>query len=106
MNRAWMLPIILCVLLKATESKDYEFDVKWSYRSPDCVERPTLTINGEFPGPTIRVKAGENVRVKVSNNLASDAITIHWHGQRQFNNVWHDGIGEHSYSVFLDECRK
>ena len=30
---------------------------------------------------------------QVKNNLASDAITIHFHGQLQKGNVWHDGIG-------------
>ena len=95
-NRAWLLSVLFPLILTATESKDYEFNVAWSYRSPDCVERPIVTINDDFPGPTIRVKVGEEVRVKVNNNLPSDAITIHWHGQEQHENVWHDGIGERS----------
>ena len=98
-NRAWLLSVLFPLILTATESKDYEFDVAWSYRSPDCVERPIVTINDDFPGPTIRVKVGEEVRVKVNNNLPSDAITIHWHGQEQRENVWHDGIGERSKRI-------
>ena len=98
-NRAWLLSVLFLLILTATESKDYEFNVAWSYRSPDCVERPVVTINDDFPGPTIRVKVGEEVRVKVNNNLPSDAITIHWHGQEQRENVWHDGIGERSKRI-------
>ena len=98
-NRAWLLSVLFPLILTATESKDYEFNVAWSYRSPDCVERPIVTINDDFPGPTIRVKVGEEVRVKVNNNLPSDAITIHWHGQEQRENVWHDGIGERSKRI-------
>ena len=30
---------------------------------------------------------------QVKNLLASDAITIHFHGQRQRGTIWHDGIG-------------
>ena len=99
-NRAWLLSVLFPLIFTATESKDYEFNVAWSYRSPDCVERPIVTINDDFPGPTIRVKVGEEVRVKVNNNLPSDAITIHWHGQEQRENVWHDGIGERSRRIF------
>ena len=92
-NLVPLVVILFSALLTATQCKEYEFNVAWQYRTPDCVERPTMVINGEFPGPTIRVRAGEQVKVKVQNNLPSDAITIHWHGQLQRQNVWHDGIG-------------
>lgn len=80
-------------VVMVTQSKEFQFDVTWQIRSPDCVERAVTAINGRFPGPTIRVKPGEQVEVKVVNHLASDSLTIHWHGQRQYDNVWHDGIG-------------
>lgn len=37
------------------------------------------TYNGEVPGPEIRVKEGEIIRVVLENNL-SEPTTIHWHG--------------------------
>lgn len=37
------------------------------------------TYNGQAPGPTIRVKEGDHVRVTLVNNLP-EATTIHWHG--------------------------
>ena len=37
------------------------------------------TYNGMLPGPTIRVRNGERVRIKFHNGLP-DATTVHWHG--------------------------
>ena len=37
------------------------------------------TYNGQVPGPEIRVREGDTVRVTLKNDLA-DATTIHWHG--------------------------
>lgn len=35
--------------------------------------------NGQVPGPLLRVTAGENIRVILTNNL-KEPTTIHWHG--------------------------
>jgi multicopper oxidase len=35
--------------------------------------------NGQFPGPEIRAKQGERLRITVKNNLP-EGTTIHWHG--------------------------
>ena len=40
---------------------------------------PTLGINGDYLGPTIRFNRHDNVRLNVFNNLA-EASTLHWHG--------------------------
>src|SRR5271166_6757487 len=37
--------------------------------------------DGRVPGPTIRVKQGQPLRVSVDNRLAEDT-TVHWHGVR------------------------
>jgi CopA family copper-resistance protein len=36
-------------------------------------------VNGTIPGPLIRLKEGQNVRLSVTNNLDEDS-SIHWHG--------------------------
>ena len=36
-------------------------------------------VNGTVPGPLIRLREGQNVRLHVTNNLAEDS-SIHWHG--------------------------
>lgn len=39
----------------------------------------TITLNGQFPGPTLHFKEGEDVTIHVTNKLKEDA-SIHWHG--------------------------
>lgn len=50
---------------------------------------PIWGYNGLVPGPLIRVKPGEQVRVRLRNSLA-EATTIHWHGIRNRNDM--DGV--------------
>lgn len=38
-----------------------------------------ISINGTIPGPLIRLKEGQNVRLSVTNSLDEDS-SIHWHG--------------------------
>jgi FtsP/CotA-like multicopper oxidase with cupredoxin domain len=45
--------------------------------------------NGQVPGPTLRVRLGETVRVRFRNELPQ-ATTVHWHGVRVPNNM--DGV--------------
>jgi len=47
------------------------------------------TYNGKAPGPEIRVKRGERVRVRFINNL-EEPSSIHWHGIRIANAM--DGV--------------
>ena len=37
------------------------------------------TVNGTVPGPIIRLKEGQKVRLSVTNTLKEDS-SIHWHG--------------------------
>lgn len=45
--------------------------------------------NGQVPGPTLRVRLGDTVRVHFTNKLPQPT-TIHWHGVRVPNNM--DGV--------------
>lgn len=45
--------------------------------------------NGQVPGPEIRVRQGERVRVSVKNDLPEET-TVHWHGVRVPNAM--DGV--------------
>jgi CopA family copper-resistance protein len=38
-----------------------------------------VTINGTVPGPLLRLKEGQRVRIAVTNNL-DEETSIHWHG--------------------------
>ncbi|GLJ12752.1 hypothetical protein SUGI_0197130 [Cryptomeria japonica] len=55
-----------------------------------CKEQEIVTVNGQFPGPTIYVHEGDYLLVRVKNE-ASYNVTIHWHGVRQYQSGWADG---------------
>ncbi|GMH10964.1 hypothetical protein Nepgr_012805 [Nepenthes gracilis] len=77
---------------KNTTSRHYfRWSVDYMFGSPDCTEKVVMGINGQFPGPTIRARAGDSVHVDLSNNLATEGVVIHWHGIRQFGTPWADG---------------
>lgn len=42
-------------------------------------ERDAITVNGLIPGPTLRMKEGTTVTIKVKNSL-DEPTSIHWHG--------------------------
>ena len=52
-----------------------------------------LAINKQFPGPTLIVREGQIVAVDVHNNLSTEGITVHWHGQHQMKTNFMDGVG-------------
>ena len=52
-------------------------------RRTDCLENVMIDINGQFPGPTIRAKAGDTIVVELKNALHTEGVVIHWHGIRQ-----------------------
>ncbi|XP_038691433.1 laccase-7-like [Tripterygium wilfordii] len=54
-----------------------------------CSDQVITTVNGQFPGPTITVREGDNLIVNVINQSPYN-ITIHWHGVSGLN-PWADG---------------
>ncbi|UHQ99148.1 multicopper oxidase family protein (plasmid) [Natrinema zhouii] len=51
----------------------------------------TWLYDGQYPGPELRVREGERVRITVHNELSAET-TIHWHGMRQFGSNAMDGV--------------
>ncbi|KAI7997556.1 Laccase-11 [Camellia lanceoleosa] len=70
--------------------KKYDFNVQVKNVSRLCHSKPIVMVNGMFPGPTVFVREGDQLLVKVSN-FAQYNISIHWHGLKQFRNGWSDG---------------
>ena len=52
--------------------------------------RKIILVNNSFPGPTLRLKVGQNVEFLVNNYLREDT-TIHFHGIAQQISPWADG---------------
>ena len=64
----------------AAEVKEFSLTVgrvRWELAPGEVVE--AYAYNGQVPGPELRVKEGDTVRVRVTNGLA-EPTTIHWHG--------------------------
>ncbi|KAJ6717179.1 L-ASCORBATE OXIDASE [Salix koriyanagi] len=89
-----LLLLIQCSLA-ATSNKSshhfYKWEVEYMYWSPDGLENVVMGINGKFPGPTIRARAGDTVHVQLKNKLHTEGVVIHWHGIRQKGTPWADG---------------
>ncbi|KAI3917348.1 hypothetical protein MKW98_027267 [Papaver atlanticum] len=68
----------------------HEFIVQATKVKRLCKTHNRITVNGQFPGPTINVKNGDTLVVKVVNKARYN-VTIHWHGIRQMRTGWADG---------------
>ncbi|KAF5200188.1 Laccase-5, partial [Thalictrum thalictroides] len=55
-----------------------------------CKTHNIITVNGQYPGPTLEVNNGDSLEVKVVNRGQYN-VTIHWHGIRQLRTGWADG---------------
>jgi FtsP/CotA-like multicopper oxidase with cupredoxin domain len=58
-------------------------------RGPDMKPTPIWGYDGTVPGPTLRVKQGEELKVRLVNDL-QEPTTVHWHGLRLPNAM--DGV--------------
>ncbi|KAL6219852.1 hypothetical protein ACLB2K_007611 [Fragaria x ananassa] len=68
----------------------YTFVVEDTPYTRLCSTKNILTVNGQFPGPTLYVHKGHTIIVEVINR-GSRNITLHWHGVAQPRNPWSDG---------------
>ncbi|KAI3513647.1 hypothetical protein L1887_20984 [Cichorium endivia] len=75
----------------------YTFVVQETNYTRLCSTKSILTVNGQYPGPTISAHRGDTVIVNVVNQ-ASQNITIHWHGVKLPRYPWSDG------PEFITQC--
>ena len=61
----------------------FKWEVKYELKSPDCFEKLVITINGQFPGPTIKAQQGDTIIVELKNSFMTENVAVHWHGIRQ-----------------------
>lgn len=61
--------------------------------APDGYKVQRMLFNGTYPGPTLEGNWGDTFRITVYNNLTNyNGTSIHWHGIRQLNTNWMDGV--------------
>jgi hypothetical protein len=57
--------------------------VSYINAAPDCFSKTVLGINGAYPGPTITARQDDILKITFVNHVATEGITMHWHGIRQ-----------------------
>nr|GMD67087.1 laccase-3-like [Ipomoea batatas] len=84
--------VMLTVLASLANADVYhqEFVVQETKITRLCKTKTIITVNGQFPGPTVAVRNGDDVVIKVTNRARYN-VTIHWHGLRQMRTPWADG---------------
>ncbi|KAL8055618.1 hypothetical protein ABFX02_04G067800 [Erythranthe guttata] len=99
----WRMKVINVILLSYIISNSFvqsansartqhlKWSVEYMHWSPDGVESVVMGINGQFPGPTIRARAGDTINIELTNKLPTEGVVIHWHGIRQIGTPWADG---------------
>ncbi|KAG6393014.1 hypothetical protein SASPL_147244 [Salvia splendens] len=65
---------------------------RYRFEARLCTNKTMLTINRQFPGPTIYARRGDLVIVDVINS-ADHNITIHWHGVKMPRYPWKELFG-------------
>ncbi|KAJ9592218.1 hypothetical protein L9F63_001219, partial [Diploptera punctata] len=58
----------------------------------DGIEKSIKTFNRMLPGPSIEVCLGDRIVVDVTNNVAGEELTVHWHGIWQRGTQYMDGV--------------
>ncbi|XP_057812947.2 L-ascorbate oxidase [Cryptomeria japonica] len=94
----YVLFLLLAFLSFSVEAKVHFHKWKVNYQTwaPDCVEVTIISINGQYPGPTIRAREGDTVVVQLENLMPTENVVIHWHGIRQIGTPWDDGTASMS----------
>uniref|UniRef100_A0A1D1XQK1 Laccase n=1 Tax=Anthurium amnicola TaxID=1678845 RepID=A0A1D1XQK1_9ARAE len=88
--RALVLVVCLCPVLVEGMVRHYKFNVVLKNTTHLCSSKPIVTVNGQFPGPTLYAREDDTVLVKVVNHVQYN-VSIHWHGVRQIRTGWADG---------------
>ncbi|KAL9224740.1 hypothetical protein vseg_000749 [Gypsophila vaccaria] len=81
----------LCFLHFAEgKTHHFKFEIRSATFTRLCNSKEILTVNGQYPGPTLKVHTGDTMFIKVLNKGKYN-ITLHWHGIKQERNPWIDG---------------
>ncbi|KAK4492108.1 hypothetical protein RD792_002905 [Penstemon davidsonii] len=76
--------------LANAETHYHDFVVQQTPVKRLCKTHNIITVNGQFPGPTLTARNGDTMVIKVTNRARYN-VTLHWHGIRQMRSPWADG---------------
>ncbi|GMG98301.1 hypothetical protein Nepgr_000141 [Nepenthes gracilis] len=74
---AAVVGLLFSALLAECEVRHYKFNVELRNTTRMCSTKPIVTVNGEFPGPTIVAREDDTLLVKVVNHVKYN-VSIHW----------------------------
>lgn len=79
--RRLIFSIALAATLGTTAASAGEYSLVIDHQDVDVGGRhsDTITLNGQYPGPLLRFREGEDVTIRVTNKLKEDS-SVHWHG--------------------------
>ncbi|KAG6077275.1 hypothetical protein E4U15_004773 [Claviceps sp. LM218 group G6] len=79
-----------------------QWNITRETRRPDGVLKETYLINGQFPGPTVEARSGDELHITVYNGItgsgSNDGVAIHWHG------ITMKGFNEMDGAVGITQC--
>ncbi|PWY90054.1 laccase TilA [Aspergillus heteromorphus CBS 117.55] len=94
------LALILCLVSWANGSDlrvrstgntvRFNVTLTWEDWAPAGVPRKMILMNGQFPGPALELRQGDDVEFLVINDTPANA-TVHFHGIEQLDTPWSDG---------------
>uniref|UniRef100_A0A0E0MBL4 Laccase n=1 Tax=Oryza punctata TaxID=4537 RepID=A0A0E0MBL4_ORYPU len=84
------LSLTLLCSLAAAKDQYHEFVIREATVKRLCKSHNIMTVNGEFPGPTLEINEGDSLIINLINRGRYN-VTLHWHGVRQMRTGWSDG---------------
>jgi FtsP/CotA-like multicopper oxidase with cupredoxin domain len=79
------------VVTPASDSATHVLRAQRFRAAPDGREREVWGYDGKLPGPVLRAREGDTLRVKVVNELGTPT-SVHWHGMHQPGTWQMDGV--------------
>ncbi|RAL15583.1 uncharacterized protein BO97DRAFT_461277 [Aspergillus homomorphus CBS 101889] len=79
------------VELASCKTVKFNVDLTWEDGKVAGNTRKAIWTNGQIPGPTLRVKQGDDVEFLVNNSMPF-TTAIHFHGIYQQGTPWSDGV--------------
>ncbi|KAL5615257.1 hypothetical protein BROUX41_005311 [Berkeleyomyces rouxiae] len=87
-----LLPLLLSASLAVAKTIEYDFHIGWVRANPDgAYERPVIGVNGQWPIPAIVGSVGDEIVLKVTNDLQNQRTALHFHGLFMNGTVHMDG---------------
>ncbi|KAJ5682839.1 Laccase abr2 [Penicillium macrosclerotiorum] len=80
---------------------NFTINLTWENYTVAGVTREVILTNGQYPGPELRMKQGNDVYFEVINCCPFN-VTVHFHGIEQIGTPWSDGVPGVSQRVIQD----